>query len=203
MSFRFLSVSALFMCFVITLGCSRGPSRIHPPAINASAAGKQAVEMYGKDGVIAGENLDKCPALKAALAQIDTTGDKTITAEKITARIKAWQNSKLGRTAFSCTVLRNGQPLAGAEVKFVPEKFLGENMKEASGKTDANGVAMISIPVTDRKDPPGIAPGFYRVEITKAGDNIPATYNTNSIFGQEIALDAAGMREGVKYNLKY
>jgi hypothetical protein len=203
MSIRTSIVSAVAVCFVVALGCNRGPSRIYPPSIDASAAGKQAVEMYGKDGVIAGENLDKCPALKAALAQIDTAGDKTITAEKITARIKAWQNSKLGRMSMSCTILKNGQPLVGADVKFVPEKFLGEQVKEASGKTDQNGVAMISIPTTDRKDPPGVAPGFYRVEVTKAGENIPAMYNTKSIFGQEVALDAAGIREGLKFQLKY
>jgi hypothetical protein len=137
------------------------------------------------------------------MAQIDTTGEKAITAAMITARVKAWQNSKLGRMSLSCTVLHNGRPLADAEVKFVPEKFLGENMKEASGKTDQNGVAMISIPTTDRKDPPGVAPGLYRVEVTKATEKIPAKYNTETTLGQEVALDAAGIREGLKFDLKY
>jgi hypothetical protein len=30
---------------------------------------------------------------------------------------------------------------------------------------------------------PGVAQGFYRVEITKAGENIPAKYNTATILG--------------------
>ena len=33
---------------------------------------------------------------------------------------------------------------------------------------------------------PGLSPGFYRVEITKEGDNIPAKYNTATTLGLEI-----------------
>jgi hypothetical protein len=156
-----------------------------------------------KDGKLSGAELDKCPALKTAMKQIDMNSDGSITAEEIATRIKAWQNSKLGRMSLSCTVMHNGRPLSDAEVKFVPEKFLGENVKEATGKTDQNGVAMVSVPTADRTDPPGVAPGLYRVEITKAGENIPAKYNTETTFGQEVALDAAGIREGLKYNLTY
>ena len=50
---------------------------------------------------------------------------------------------------------------------------------------------------------PAWPPGWYRVEITKAGENIPAKYNTHTTLGQEIALDAAGIREGIKFSLQY
>ena len=84
------------------------------------------------DGKIAGAELDKAPSLKAALNQIDTSGSKTITAEKITARIQKWQESKVGRMNLTCRVSRKqgGQdtPLDGATVTFEPEKFLGGNM---------------------------------------------------------------------------
>lgn len=205
MSIHVLTSCTLAASLMFAVGCQRGPSRLHPPAIDASAAGSQAMEMYDadKDGKLSGAELDKCPALKAAMAQIDAAGDGSITAAKITARVKAWQNSKLGRTSLSCTVLHNGKPLAGAEVKFVPEKFLGENVKVASGKTDGNGVAMISVPTSGREDPPGLAPGLYRVEITKAGENVPAQYNSETTLGQEVALDAKGLREGLKYDLQY
>ena len=205
MSIRTVAVHLLALCFVAVLGCSRGPGRLHMPPISASSAGSEAIEMYDtdQDGKISGTELDKCPALKAAMAQIDTTGEGAITADQIAERIKAWQNSKLGRMSLSCTVLRNGRPLPDAEVRLVPEKFLGENVKTAKGKTDRNGVAMISVETTDRSDPPGVAPGLYRVEITKAGENIPAKYNAQTTLGQEVALDAAGIREGIKFNLQY
>jgi len=157
---RTITGCTLAVSLIVAVGCQRTPARLYPPAIDASAAGAKAIEMYDtdKDGKISGAELDKCPALKAAMAQIDTTGEGSITAAKITARIKAWQESKLGRMSLSCTVLHNGKPLANAEVKFVPEKFLGDNIKTALGKTDQNGVAMISVPTSDRQDPPGWRP---------------------------------------------
>lgn len=204
MSLRTMSGCLLALGLILAVGCSKGPSRLHPPAINASAAGSQAVEMYDtdKDGKISGAELDKCPALKAAIGQIDDTGEGAVTAAKITARVKKWQDSKLGRMSLSCTILRNGAPLADADVKFVPEKFLGEEIKTASGKTDKNGVAMISVATSGREDPPGVAPGLYRVEVTK-GSEVPAKFNTDTTLGQEVALDAKGIQEGIKFNLSY
>ena len=125
---------------------------IYPPAIDAAAAGTKAIEMFdaNKDGKISGAELDKCPGLKAAIDQIDKTGKGEITAEKIAARIKAWQDSKLGRMSLGCRLTHNGQPLAGAEVKFVPEKFLGLGDAPkwiASGKTDQNGMVMLTVPL--------------------------------------------------------
>ena len=205
MSVHCFAIYMLALSFVLALGCSRGPGRLHPPSISASVAGSEAIEMYDtdKDGKISDSELDACPALKAALAQIDTTGKGAITAEMITERIKAWQNSKIGRMPLGCTVLHNGRPLTDAEVRFVPETFLGENVRMAKGKTNQNGVTGISVETSDRSDLPGVAPGFYRVQITKTGENIPAKYNTVTTLGQEVATDAAGVREGLRFNLVY
>ena len=185
-------------------GCSERP-HLYPPSINASAAGAKAMEMYDtdKDGTISGAELDKCPALKAALAQIDTNGEGTITAAKIAARIEQWQKKPIARMQLACVVLRNGNPLAGAEVKFVPEKFLGDDIKTASGVTNSSGRASLSVPTTGPKDPRGVAFGLYRIEITKPGDNIPAKYNTETTLGQEVALDSPSLKNGIKFNLQY
>jgi hypothetical protein len=183
------------------------PRRMPVPAIDAKVAGAEAIKLFdaNKDGKLSGDELNKCPGVKAAIEQIDPSGNGEITAETIAARIKAWQDTKLARMTMSCTVLHNGQPLAGAVVKFVPEKFLGKNLKTGTGKTDAHGIAMLSIPTTGPHDPPGMAPGFYRVEITKEGEQIPAEYNTDTILGQEVARDAKGIMDmkGIKFNLKY
>ncbi len=178
------------------------PRRLYPPSIDGFSSGFRAIEQFdaNKDGKLSGAELDKCPGLKAAIDNVDADGNGEITAKEITERIHAWQKSKLSRMSMSCRVRHNGEPLEGAEVKFVPEKFLGENQKTATGKTDQNGMAMICLPDTL---PPGIAPGFYRVEVTKAGEKIPAKYNTKTIFGQEIALDAKGLQEGIVFDLKY
>jgi hypothetical protein len=192
---------------LISAGCSQGLPRLRPPSINASSAAAKAIAMYDtdKDGKLSGAELDKCPALKAALAQIDTTGQGAITAAQIAARIKQWQEKKIGRMRLDCIVSRNGKPLAGAEVKFVPEEFLGDDIKMASGKTNKNGRAWLSIPTTGPRDPPGVAFGFYRVEVTKAGDNIPAKYNAETTLGIEVALDSPAIHvdKGIRFNLEY
>jgi len=193
-------------------GCWAGkPPRVKPPPIDASAAGTEAIKMYdtNKDDKISGDELDKCPAIKAAIAQIDLSGKREVTAEMITIRVKKWQDSRLGKMSLGCSVTRNGQPFAGATVTFVPEKFLGTEIKPATGKTDVNGMAMLSIPLntttTGQRDQPGVAPGLYRVVITKEGMNIPAKYSTEAgtVLGQEVAQDAKGIQEGVKFDLRF
>jgi hypothetical protein len=216
MNRRWMVGCALFLggLLVVSVGCwQSGPSRVKPPAIDASAAGAEAIKMYdtNKDDKISGDELDKCPALKAAIAQIDPGGQGDITAEKITARIRKWQESKVGKTSCSCKVLRNGQPFAGATVTLVPEKFLGPNVQPATGTTDANGVAMISVALnanpspTGQRETPGVAPGLYRVVITKQGTDIPVKYSAEaeSTLGMEVALDSKDVRGGPTFDLKF
>ena len=178
------------------------------PQIDAATAAAEAIRQFdtNHDDKLSGKELRRCPGLAAAIDKIDPSGKREITAAKIAARIRAWKASKLARMSFGCKVTRNGKPLEGAKVEFVPERFLGKNVKTAKGKTDARGFAMLSVPIispTNWCDPPGVAPGFYRVEITKAGEKIPTKYNTQTILGQEVAMDAKGIQEGIKFDLKY
>jgi hypothetical protein len=162
--------------------------------------------MFDKDGdgKLSGGELDKCPGLKAGLRRLDPANSGVVTADMIAARVAAWRASKLGRTPVRCYVSHNGQPLQGAEVKFVPEKFLGTEIKTASGVTDANGVAMISAPQSRQNDPAGVPPGFYRVEITKSGLTIPAKYNTDTVLGAEVANDAMELHiPGLRFELTF
>jgi hypothetical protein len=194
---RFSMLALVAVYFLSQVGCIRQPPRVVPPSIDADDAGTLAVETYdaNKDGKISGGELDKVPGLKDSLAQLNSNREKGMTAADVTARIKAWQETRVGRMTLTCLVTRNGKPLDGAEVKFVPEKFLGDRMPEASGKTKADGYAMISAPVSGPDDVPGVPPGYYKVEITKSGDNIPAKYNTQTIFGVEVAPDTRRMSD--------
>src|SRR3972149_5931888 len=188
---RFSMMALMAVYVLIQSGCMPGQSRIYAPSISASSAGQEAMEMYdaNKDGKISGAELDKVPALISGLVPLNSSKEKGITAADITARIEKWKESKSGRMAFSCTITRKGKPLAGAEVKFVPEKFLGSKMPVCTGTTSDLGYVSVSEPVEGPDDPKGIPPGYHRREITKAGENIPAKYNTQTIFGIEIAPD--------------
>ena len=115
-------------------------------------------------------NLERAPGLKAALLRVPHDPQGHIAAGDIETRIAAWKQSGLARTLVWCLITKNGKPLAGAVVTFVPEEFLGPEVKPGRGVTDAKGCAAISI---EGANPPGMSCGFYRVEVTKPGENIP------------------------------
>ena len=179
------------------------PRRIMPPAIDAKEAGKKALTQYDLDGdgAVGAQELDKAPALKAAVKNLDRNDDGKITAEEITARIKAWQDSKVGLMSLVCLVTLDGKPVEGAKVTLAPERFLGTEIKPATGVSDENGIANLTIPIAPDSDlPSGMACGLYRVQVSwqKEGKElIPARYNTQTTLGREVALDAEGMQEGM------
>ena len=188
---------------IVAAGCSGKPSRIYPPSISAGSAGSGAMEQYDTDGdgKVAGPELEKAPSLKAGLSRLDTNGDGGVSADEVAARVEAWQASKVGRMSVVLTVLANGKPLEGATVTLDPEDFLGDEIKPATGVTDASGLVMPTIETAD-DEPPGVAPGFYLVRITKEGMNIPPMYNTETILGLELAQDAIELEEGISFDLR-
>ncbi len=188
---------------LIGSGCSvGGPPRIYPPSISPAAAGRGAMEQYdtNKDGLVNGDELENAPSLKAAIKQLDTNKDGGVSADEIADRIRAWQASKVGRMSAGCVVTLRGRPLSDARVTFEPEKFLGNEIEPCSGITDESGIASLSVKQKKKGDPPGAACGLYLVRISKRQDGkeiVPARYNTETILGQEVALDAAGMQTGL------
>ncbi|WP_254513952.1 hypothetical protein [Anatilimnocola floriformis] len=184
---RFLCTLCLGVLFV---GCSGAPSRVIPeaPARNAAAT---AIEQFDadKDGLLSEQELAKAPGLKAGLKQGDTDQDGKLSAAEINGRIAAWANTKVARMQLVLMITRHGQPLASADVKIVPESFLGTALQAGAGQTNAQGRVMPSAPESDDK-PHGLAPGYYRIEIQTANGDIPAAFNTATTLGVEMAPDS-------------
>jgi hypothetical protein len=199
-------------------GCQQ---KVVRPMDVASDAGAKAVAKYdaNKDGVLSYQELAKAPGLRAGVATIKKLvkyrGPRPaeselqrakIGAAEIDARIAEWKKRGTGRISITCRVLRKGTShgIEGAEVKFVPEDFLGPSLTVGSGTTDAQGYAKISQPSRGKDDPSaGMCPGFYRVEITK-GNEIPTKYNKETVLGQEVAWDAVGIQtSNVVFELSY
>ncbi len=203
MSQRVLSLGVLLVsACVLSAGCFfGGPARVHPPSMSPSAAGAGAMEKYdtNKDGVVKGDELEKAPTLKAGLEKLDTNGDGGVSADEVAARIQTWLDDKMGRMAVPCRVTVNQVPLAGAKVTFEPEPFLGSEAKVCVGTTDESGFANVVAQEDNADGTIGCPPGYYLVRVSKeegGRETIPATYNTNTVIGKEIALDATEMREG-------
>jgi hypothetical protein len=198
---RMLVLASIFLA-----GCSKRP-KSYAPEVDATAAGDAAIKQYDADGdgKISGAELVKAASLKSNFKKIDADGDAVLTAAEIAAHIRSWQTTQAlrARTLMHCKVYRNKAPLADAEVKLVPEKFLGDKMQIVRGKTTNNGVAFLTVENSAPDDPPGVGPGFYRVEITKAGEDIPPKYNTDTTLGLDTSMDNPLIVKGIRFDLDY
>jgi hypothetical protein len=179
-----------------------------PPKIDPAQAGTDAIKAYDTNGngTIDGAELDKASALKAALDSIDKNGDKSVSAEEITQRIQAWQESRVGIMSVVAKVTLDGQPLVDADVKLEPESFLGAAVKPAQGKSAEGGMVMLTVDDPDlaAKRITGVAPGFYRVIIAGGKSKAaPAKYgDANSPLGLEVAQDASWVQQQLELPLK-
>ena len=88
----------------------------------------------------------------------------------------------------------------GAKVTFVYEKFLGVNVA-GTGETGGGSIAQITVPLDSPTDPPGIPLGFYRIQVTMDGENIPAKYNTETTLG--MMVDSPTRGAGPSFDLAY
>lgn len=187
----------------VAAGCSRGPARVKQPSIDPAAAGARALEAYDtdRDGRIAGPELDASPALKSALPRFDANQDGGISAAEIAERIKAWKAMQTGLAAVRCQVMLDGKPLSGAVVDFVPEPFLGDQVKPASGMVNPLGDAAPTVADADKPNPKlpgGVHFGLFTVKISKPSggtETVPARYNAQSTLGLEVAYDEPTIRD--------
>jgi hypothetical protein len=192
-------VIGLVIVSFFVVGCSSPPPRVvaEPVVSNAGAAAIEAHDA-DKDGLLSEQELLKAPGLKAGFKMADANLDGKLSAAEIDARVAAWTKSKAGRMTVACNIFQHGMPLADAEVRFVPESFLGSALPTATGKTSGQGMAM---PTAPKADAQGVPPGYYRVEIYSANNDIPAAYNTATTLGVEVALDSEAVRQPLRFEI--
>lgn len=187
---RWLSVSAL----LVIASCSG--RRVQAPAVSAEKVSQEALVQYdaNKDGFLDKEELKRCPALANGLKALDKDKDGRLSSDEIVERIKSYETSRVGLTAFSVKVIRDGKPLAGVTVTLMPEPFFGNGLKPATGTTDANGIATLT---TQGGAVPGVACGLFRVEVSKKDnadqETLPSRYNRQTVLGVEVGPDSPGV----------
>ena len=159
------------LCFAAlstAVGCGDRRTYLVDPAESSKAA----IEQYDKNGdaLLDETELKACPALLNALRAFDDSKDKKLSPEEIAEEIDYMYQRNSGLTAITCSVALDGSPLSGATVKFVPEKFLGDEIKTAEGITNGAGIASMSIPTEELpkelRRTAALRVGIYRVEIT-------------------------------------
>lgn len=175
---------------VVSTGCFgvKGPDK---PDFDPAASAASAFEAYdaNTDGFIDDKEVEESPGMLAAFERIDKDGDKKVTPEELSERIRYYKNAGVTVISGAVRVSYKGKPLPDAEITFEPEPFLGDAFQACSATTDYDGLASVS--GTDAQFP-GLYLGFYRVTISKevnGREKIPKKYNEESTIGYEACDD--------------
>jgi hypothetical protein len=136
--------------------------------------------------------LAAVPPIDGNRTWYDTDDDTQISADELRAGLNAIFDPRVGLLTFSCSVTRNGQPLSGANVKFVPLPALEDVIPPASGVTDQFGTATLGLaaedlPANAPTRVPAVRPGLYLVEVTHPEISVPDEYNVNTTLGREVS----------------
>lgn len=175
-------------------GCNSRPGRIRAIDVDPATLSRQVIEQCDTDGngSLSESELQSFPPVGNSRAKFDTDNNGEVSAEELEARFTIIFNPQVGLLPASCRVTRNGKPLSGAEVRFVPPKMLEGVLPTASGVCDAGGTAWMRLAPEDL--PKGfpntqaavIRPGIYMVEVTHPSIEIPPQYNKQTVLGKEV-----------------
>ena len=180
-------VLATLMLVAAGCGPSR-PKRIVPPALDPEAVTVAVLAKADADGngTVSKSELAAVPALIAAVTEVDVDRDGGISRDELRQWLDRVKESRIAITSFAGEVRHQRRPLANAQVKLVPESFMGAETKSAEGTTDADGRFTATIPNSVY---PGVNCGLYRVEISGQGNDgkpLPGKYNSQTTLGTAV-----------------
>ena len=180
----------LVIGFSLLVGCSR---TVAIPNYSPTETARAAFTEYDKDGdgALDAAELERCPALKSFVKRRGKA--KTLLLADLEQELLALNQGTIGSMAVSVRVMRAGNPLSGARVTLVPEKFHGTTLKSASGVTGNDGRAQME---QEGSGQIGAAPGFYRIVISlkdaQGSETLPARYNSATELGEQIHTSSKG-----------
>ena len=181
--------SIAFVVFVAVLAAGCGGGGVSAPRYDPGAMARAAMAEYDKnrDGKLDASELEACPALKSALPYIAKDKQAFLTEEDIAGRLREFQESKIGLLGTRCKVTREGSPVPGVTITFVPEAFMGDTIKPGSGISDAHGIANVAV---SGEGPSGMSLGYYRIEASLKDvggkETLPPQFNVNTKLGHEV-----------------
>lgn len=185
-----LSLLVVLLGFAVgAAGCGSPRSgSVTPPALDAAAVTAAVMKQADTDGngQLSGKELERVPALAASLSALDTDHDDKLAAAELRAWLDNVRGDQVALTPLSVSVTHKGRLLDKAEVRLVPEPFMGGRVAAAEGLTDSTGTAVLKIPASGY---PGVHCGLYRVEITGTGNDgkpLPARFNAESTLGATV-----------------
>ena len=191
---------AAAVSYLVCAGCDSRPSPVKPVNINPGSAKTEAIELYDKDGdgALNDAELETVPGILKNKDKYDLDGDGLVSGDEIADRVRLWQKDGVGIRGLKVTVLLGNRPLQGAEVRFIPEPYMGDGPKVGVGTTNASGVASVSVAPEFLPEDlrvariRGLFQGTYKIEVTHPTQTISPRFNTTTTLGEEIARDTLG-----------
>ena len=91
-----------FLLALLLVGCDRPPARVEVPRLKPDAVAAAAIQQCDQDGdgLIDEEEARHAPGLKAGWSRLDTNSDSKVSADEIAARIRAWQDARIGAMTY-------------------------------------------------------------------------------------------------------
>jgi len=163
--FRLFGIILTGLSCLAIIGCG-GTATVPTANYSPENVASEAMKMYdaNKDGKLDASELKKCPGLAESLAEIDTNNDKCIDASEIAARITSYTTSGTKFRDAPTRIVRRGNPVAGVNVTFQPEKFMLGSIKPASGVSTESGEVPLQ---TEGVSFPGAQIGFYQITVSQ------------------------------------
>jgi hypothetical protein len=204
-----LSICAAALSLLLALaGCSSRPAAIPAVEVEIDQVVERLMEEYDADqsGGLSPTELAVSPPLEECLSRFPRDQGNEISGQQLAKSLEGIFDHRSALVSASCVVRRNGQPLTGAEVRFVPIAVLDDVLPVGSGVTDSYGAAMISaareeLPSEAPTVPGLMPPGLYVVEITHPTAKIPEKYNRQTVLGKEVSSETV-YRGGLAVDLK-
>lgn len=127
------------------------------------------------DGQLAKDELAAAPGLLYAASQpgVDQNNDGKLSRDEVAARLQGYIQSAVAFRPFQVEVLLGGRPVPEAEVKLIPEAFLGDAIPTATATTGPDGRG----PAISEGESEFARIGMYRVEISAPSAKLPAKNN--------------------------
>src|SRR5215213_6376411 len=160
-----LPIGRLSCLFLALAGLTSGCGKASPAAIlrtgGPSEAAAKVMELHdsNKDGKLDKQELSAVPSLAGSVRHIDANRDGAIDLAEMQARFEA-HDKMPDLASFVVEVSTNRVRLAGAEVTYTPESFMGEGKQSYVGTTSENGVCGLK---GEEANVPGVPMGFYQV----------------------------------------
>lgn len=181
------------------VGCSGGPGRVAAADVDADDFADALFAKFDRDadGQLSDAELESAPYIKSCMTAYDADHNGQLALSEVKDNAHRVFDGKLGLMGASCRVTRNGKPLEGAIVYFVPLPGLEKELPVAGTVTASSGRGALTVrpedlPNNSPKVQGLMRPGLYFVEVTHPTVKIPAEYNVKTSLGQEVTPQTAG-----------